>query len=531
MSRTRIIGGKLTEIIGGDYNIYSEGDIVYNSGKTITFTGEENGVTFGEPERPKLKEKVISIESELFMHNNQELKIPYLDSSKILNYISSKPFIAGIRSIFGRDIKHIAAKKLMKDLLDNKLIRPKWVVNDGLSDSQGGFYHNGSINISERLIFDAEKNPDKSWLLFRVVMEEISHYIDDLLRNKYDKIGGDDPRDEGVLFTADFIKFNDLLLKDFEFAKIKIKTESGDVREFRAKVMYENPNIEKKAKDLLFVEKHEDDHGTVTLKTGEKINVEFFKIRGGGAIHEDITKRAAKRAGVIYDHRLDEGCAWPDVPCDDENSAETCYWKTYQEEHKKGTMAYESHHGSKQYWHSMSPAGNHTNQEVINLIVEQAKNWFKNGIETEGEDGLFHIGKILHMVQDSYSLSHVQRDKDNKIIQFQGYDAQDADKHGNPDKDGKSQGVKDAEDASTWILSYYKGIKEQKIDLDNALPILEKYFREEIYNLALNRGEAKAGGSLDAYKKKEIKISPKISPETKKWIEEEKAKMMREPKF
>lgn len=49
MSRTRTIGGKLTEIIGGDYNIYSTGDIVYNSAKTITFKGEENGVTFGDP--------------------------------------------------------------------------------------------------------------------------------------------------------------------------------------------------------------------------------------------------------------------------------------------------------------------------------------------------------------------------------------------------------------------------------------------------------------------------------------------------
>jgi hypothetical protein len=56
-----------------------------------------------------------------------------------------------------------------------------------LSDSQGGFYHKGVINISERLILESEKNPEKSWLLFRVVMEEIAHYIDDLLRNKYDK--------------------------------------------------------------------------------------------------------------------------------------------------------------------------------------------------------------------------------------------------------------------------------------------------------------------------------------------------------
>ncbi len=527
MSRTRIVKGNITKITGGNYKMFSKENIEFHSNKQVVFNAKE-GIIYGEPEKPKLKDKVLSIESELFMHDNQELKIPYINSTKIFNYQSSKPFIAGIRSIFGRDIKHKAAKKLMLDLLNNKLEKPIWVVNNGLLDSQGGFYHKGVINISERLILESEKNPEKSWLLFRVVMEEIAHYIDDLLRNKYDNIGGDDPKDEGVLLTSDFIKFNNLLLKDFEFAKIKIKTESGDIREFNAKVLCENPNIEEKAKDLLFVEKHEDDHGIVTLKSGEKIVVEFFKIRGGGAIHEKITKNAAKRAGVIYDYRLDEGCAWPDVPCEDENSAETCYYNTWQDEHKKGTMAYESHHGSKQYWHSMAPAGVHTNQQVVDLIVEQAKIWFKKGIETEGDAGLFHIGKILHMIQDSFSLSHVQRDETNNIIQFQGYNEQDADKHGNPDKDGESKGAKDAEDASTWILAFYKGIKGKNKDMNSALSILEKHLRDNVYSLAPKRGEVIAGGSLDSYKKKEEK---KVSKETEKWIEKEKAKMTREPKY
>ncbi len=540
MTKIRYVGGKIIETTNGDYTIYAKEDIVYNSNKSISFTGE-NGVSFGKPEKPKFKERVVSIESELYMNNNQELKIPYLDSSKIFNYKSSKPFIAGIRLIFGKDINHTSAKKLMTDLLNNNLERPKWIVNSGLSDSQGGYYHKGTINISERLILEAEKNPEKSWLLFRVIMEEIGHYIDDLLRNKYDNIGGDDPKDEGVLLTADFIKYNKLLLKNFDFAKIKIKSESGNIREFDAKVLFEKPNVEIKAKNLLFVERNEDDHGIVTLKTGEKIRVEFFKIRGGGAIHEAITKNAAKRAGVTYDKRLDEGCAWPDVPCEDENSIETCYYNTWENEHKEGTKAYESHHGSKQYWHSMAPSGDHTNQEVIDLIINQAKIWFKKGIEIKigdgwfnngNDDGLFHIGKILHMIQDSYSLSHVQRDKDNNVIQFQGYNTQDADKHGNPDKDGESKGAKDAEDASTWLLAYYKGIKEKNIEINSALFSLEKHLRNSIYKLAPNRGAVRAGGSLDAYKKTEVKKEIKNDVKDKNdWIEIEKQKMRREPKF
>jgi hypothetical protein len=522
MSRIRIVGGTITKTTGGDHNIYSGGNIVYNSGKAITETSDV-GISYGEPKDPppqKTKEKVLSISSELYMHNNQELKVPYLDVSNILTFESSKPFIAGIRLIFGKDIKHTAAKKLMKDIIDNKLVRPKFEVEDKLSIFQGGYYHDGIISLNQKLILDSEKDPNKAWLLFRVIMEEIGHYIDDLLRNTYDNIGGDDPKDEGVLFTADFIKFNQLLLKDFEFAKVKIQSEDGSIREFSPKVLYAKPNIEEKAKELLFVASKEDDHGIVTLKSGKKIRVEFFKIRGAGAIHESITKNAAIAAGVEFDYRLDEGCAWPDVPCEDENSVETCYYNTLINEHTKGTKAYESHHGSKQYWHSMAPAGNHTNQQIIELIVIQAKAWFKKALETKvsdgffnkGDDGLFHMGKILHMVQDSYSLSHVQRDSSNRIIQFQGYEDQDADKHGEPDKDDEAKGVQDALVASTWILRAYKQAKSYKdIKPEVFLPVLEEYLRTKVYVMAPNRGGVKGGGSLDAYKKiEEKKELPKV---------------------
>ncbi|GAA6765139.1 hypothetical protein AAFH68_10730 [Flavobacterium sp. CGRL1] len=513
MSRVRLVGGTITKTTGGDYNIYSDGNIVYNSITSVTLTSDV-GIIYGEPKDApplKTKEKVVSISSELYMHNNQDLKVPYLDVSNILTFKSSKPFIAGIRLIFGRDIKHTAAKKLMKDLMNDTLIRPKFEIDETLSISQGGYYYNGVISLNPKLILDSEKDPDKAWLLFRVLMEEIGHYIDDLLRNKYDNIGGDDPKDEGVLLTADFIKFNQLLLKDFEFAKVKIQSVDGSIREFSPKVLFVKPNIEEKAKDLLFVASKEDDHGIVTLKSGKKIEVEFFKIRGAGAIHESITKRAATAAGIKYDSRLDEGCAWPDVPCEDENSVETCYYNTWDNEHKKGTKAYESHHGTKQYWHSMAPTGNHTNQQIVDLIVIQAKEWFKKGLEikvkdgffNKGDDGLFHIGKLLHMVQDSYSLSHVYRDSNNRIIQFQGYEDQDADKHGTPDKDDGAKGVQDAFVASTWILSSYKQAKSYTdLKPEVFLPVLEKYLRTEVYVLAPNRGKVKAGGSLDAYKKK-----------------------------
>lgn len=512
MSRIRIVGGTINKTTEGAHHMYSEENIVFNAGKAITEVGEENGIVYGEPKSPsksKNNEEIIEITSKLYLFSNPELKIPYIETSNTNKLKGSKPFIAGLKSIFGDDIKHCSAKKLMLDILNGSFKYPIFKIDKSLSNSRAGYYFKETIYLNEKLILESEKNPEKSWLLFRVMIEEIGHYIDDILRTKYDNIGGDTKGDEGKMFAADFIKFNKLLTKDFEFAHFKIKTGTN-TRDFIAKVNFKEPNRELKSKDLLFVGHDDDDHGIVTLKNGKKVKVEFFKIRGGGAIHEAITKRAAKRAGVKYDFRLDEGSAWPDVPCQNENSIETCYYNTWNNEHTKGTLAFESHHGTKQYWHSMAPTGNNTNSQVVELIIAQAKKWFKKGIETDGDDGLFHIGKILHMIQDSFSSSHIQRDKDNKVVQIQSYESQDSDKHGEPDKEEDTKGVKDAENASVWILSLYKIWKKEK-DLKLALLSLDNYLRSTIYPIAKNRGEIMAGGSLEAYKKKQIKkADPKI---------------------
>ena len=525
MSRDRYVKGNITKITHGNHNMYSKENIITRSMGRIFENGKQEGVVLGDPEEYiREGERVINIKSDLYIRNSQELQTPYLDISKILNYESSKPFIAGIRAIFGDDIKHTAAKKFMLDLLANNVPLPKWKAIP-LSNYQGGFYNekNKTIYINEKIILEAENDPEKSWLLFQIMIEEIGHYIDDLLRNKYDDIGGDAPGDEGTRFAIDFIHYNRLLFKEFTFAEFEIEDKIKQTRTFTGKVLKNIPNIEIKSKDLFYAEKKEDDHGIVILDNGEEVQVEFFKIRGGGAIHENITKQAAKAAGVIYDYRLDEGSAWPDVPCENQSSIETCYLKTWINLNKEGTLAYESHNGAKQYWHSMAPSGNYTNQQVKELILNQAEEWFKQGINPEnnkklswfhspignsysgkkdGNDGLFFIGKILHMVQDSYSLSHVQRDANNQIVQFQGYDAQDPDKHAHPDKDGHSKGAQNALTASTQILNFYKEYREGKFTSEaGVLRALRYYLSNTVYPIVPNRENVNAGGSLPAYQK------------------------------
>ncbi|MCS4305089.1 hypothetical protein [Chryseobacterium sp. BIGb0232] len=48
MSRTRIVKGKITEIVENDYNIFSESNIVDNAAEMVTDKGERNGVIYGK---------------------------------------------------------------------------------------------------------------------------------------------------------------------------------------------------------------------------------------------------------------------------------------------------------------------------------------------------------------------------------------------------------------------------------------------------------------------------------------------------
>lgn len=47
MSRTRIVKGKITEVVEKDYNIFSESNIIYKAAEMVTEKGETKGVSYG----------------------------------------------------------------------------------------------------------------------------------------------------------------------------------------------------------------------------------------------------------------------------------------------------------------------------------------------------------------------------------------------------------------------------------------------------------------------------------------------------
>ena len=60
MSRTRIVGGRYTKTVAGDYKLFSKENIVYNSQDKIAFTGVKDGIIYGEPDKISRDASVVN---------------------------------------------------------------------------------------------------------------------------------------------------------------------------------------------------------------------------------------------------------------------------------------------------------------------------------------------------------------------------------------------------------------------------------------------------------------------------------------
>jgi hypothetical protein len=78
MSRIRFVAGTITKTSEGAYQMYSEESIVFNSGKTISEVGEENGVIFGNPkDAPKVKKEIKDFDISFELDKNEKSVVPF----------------------------------------------------------------------------------------------------------------------------------------------------------------------------------------------------------------------------------------------------------------------------------------------------------------------------------------------------------------------------------------------------------------------------------------------------------------------
>ena len=176
-------------------------------------------------------------------------------------------------------------------------------------------------------------------------------------------------------------------------------------------------------------------------------------------VHETITKRVAEDAvkgrrlkrewAKPFKRGLVSGSAWPDAP----EGKYKGYKVVVRDKGTtgQGTLTWESHYGSKQYWHSMNPGGMSAN-EIKENILRQAGEWYDEAVELDRgknpEGAGERIGRILHMVQDSHTESHTERDpKTGRIKEFKDYSKQDPEEHGKSDvpKEGNPESYRNLE--------------------------------------------------------------------------------------
>lgn len=165
MSRTRIVKGNITKIIGGDYKRYSK-DNIENIGSKVIQVGKENGVSYGDSEKYKPSSPKES-----------EYK---LESTYVHNHI--KTVASELISKFEGDNTGVVYK-LYKDITDGKIVNPPIIVTKN-RPSLKAFYdkESKSILIWETQLLDIEIDNDKKIKLIATLAEAYGQYINEVLK-------------------------------------------------------------------------------------------------------------------------------------------------------------------------------------------------------------------------------------------------------------------------------------------------------------------------------------------------------------
>lgn len=113
MCRIRIVGGSITKTTVGAHHMYSDENIVFSSGKTITEVGEENGIIFGEPKDVlKIKDSTETTEPYKCTNCAEEITSELISGTIGVKKLSSKqasiialilPYLNKYRKDFGLD--------------------------------------------------------------------------------------------------------------------------------------------------------------------------------------------------------------------------------------------------------------------------------------------------------------------------------------------------------------------------------------------------------------------------------------------
>lgn len=203
-----------------------------------------------DPEGARFLEIGVGIEvggaTEVDQEDDDRLDIPLgplerLDSTLprdqlhgVAQIMSSSHFAAWLTRIYGHDIPDGAYRGLRRQLLAGGYRMPPIEI---VSSLDGGFlagYDRSTrrIKVVRSFIKGAEKDAEEAAKLMAALIEEFGHHVDDDLRNRLSKTGGDADIDEGAVFA--YVMAN-LRWDETEDASIGRYLRDGDLIDLRVK--------------------------------------------------------------------------------------------------------------------------------------------------------------------------------------------------------------------------------------------------------------------------------------------------------
>jgi hypothetical protein len=441
-----------------------------------------------------------------------------------------KEFIKFLKRIFDENI----CKKLCP------LPIPESIRTGIMEANKMGAYKDKKIYINHRLALDSLRDSTARFTLLITMLHEYGHFLDDVLHEQAG-IAGDSEGEEGKNFACKFLEYSpaDLLNKNFKFADLSAPDQNGEDQVFSLEIS--DLSYERRKEILCLFEYGEDlENGSLKLSNGDTVDdVEFFGsgIRGtankgdnfASATHQKLTKAGAEHSGIKFTQELEYGSIWPDFPSERPLAINRGYAILVLSEARSVSetdLVYKSHFGENQHWHSMCPKLKKfpTNSEVRSIILKQCEEWYSRAWDYRQKKrydySLMELGKLCHMLQDSFVLAHcwrryvgdekfidedkIEKEDHGKIWTFQDYAVQDGNYHGYADSPTQTGGVetigyKSAERATEQImLRFNKNLKWH--EKYSALSSPQNYL-SGVYELCSGRGDWLSGGSHPWFEK------------------------------
>lgn len=132
-----------------------------------------------------------------------ESTMPLEQLEGVARLMNRRHFAAWMTSIFGFDVPHSAYLRLHAELVGKRYPMPRIeiVKRVGDSDFLAGFDRDRKLILVRRsFVKKAETDEQESAVLMAALLEEFGHFVDDDLRTRLSRVGGDAELDEGARF-------------------------------------------------------------------------------------------------------------------------------------------------------------------------------------------------------------------------------------------------------------------------------------------------------------------------------------------